>query len=176
MSAARISRKAAAFVDGHGGSSVLDVLSLNAVKQHRPLPKPLPTVERRVVNTVNSDCVAYTFAEFEAFFGNAAQRHWDAGLRLRPSTVAQFLAVDESDQEEQPPFCGLAAEYNPGQFFRVREVRLLREGGLVPVTKKSLRTRRPSPRAQLRFEFEEKLVMLIRGGLPREFAVEALRL
>jgi hypothetical protein len=136
-------------------------------------------VEKRIVNTQNSDCQPYSQHEFKVFFGDVWQRYWDDALRLRPSTVTAFPAVDESDGEELVPFAGLAVREEPNQLRMsplVTEVRRLHElGGLVAVPKRSVRTRRSSPRTSLRRDVEDKVMILLRLGLPRALAVAVLR-
>ena len=174
----KISRKAAAFVQGQGLSSLVDILGLEPARGHRPLSQMrAPTVEKRVVNTLNSDCVAYTLAEFQAFFGDAWQDYWENGLRLRSSSVRAFPSVDETDQEDLVPFVGLVVKEDRWQFGTrlMAEVRLLHEGArLTPVTKKSLQTLRSSPRASSRRDVEDKVAILLRLGLPRPLAVAVL--
>ena len=156
----------------------MDVFSLEPARGHRPLSHMrAPTVDKRVVNTSNSDCVAYTLAEFQAFFGDAWQDYWENGLRLRSSSVRAFPSVDESDQEDLVPFVGLVVKEDRWQFGTrlMAEVRLLHEGArLTPVTKKSLQTLRSSPRASLRRDVEDKVAILLRLGLPRPLAVAVL--
>ncbi len=81
----------------------MDILGLEPAWGHRPLSQMrAPTVEKRVVNTLNGDCVAYTLAEFQAFFGDAWQDYWENGLRLRSSSVRAFPSVDERSGRSCP--------------------------------------------------------------------------
>ena len=86
------------------------ILSIELAKQFGLLGQPEPVTERRVVNTVNSDSVAYSLAEFQSYFGDAWQKYLTNAIRLQSTTVKALPRFDESDTEELPPFVSFAVD------------------------------------------------------------------
>ena len=91
-----------------GKTSILHSLDLVSPIRDKKLQQVI-VVEKRVVATSNSDCKAYSFAEFEAFFGEAqARQYWDKAVPQRPSTTrsgrySRFGDDSEDDADRLTP-------------------------------------------------------------------------
>ena len=161
----KVSRKVAAFFSGGSGGNIVHALSLETTRAPLTILK-----EKRVVATCDSDCRAYTRAEFESFFGEGAQDYWNSALRFQISTVAAYPPMSESDVEELVPFAGVVFQEGEPVGVHVIGANAIRQ----PYPKWSQVTRRRGPRASLRRHHDRKMLALIRSGLTVALAVAVL--
>ena len=166
----KAARNADAFVEGHGNDSIIPALNIDFGRGGRSVlhQASTPYVEMRVVDTYNSDCQPYAWKDFEVFFGDAAQRFWDQAIRLPPSTVRFYPALDESESEFLKPYVGLFfrdGRFQPGQVWLIGGFWADLADVFQRYPRRAQITRRLSPRASMRRNMEIKFYILVRMGL-----------